>query len=155
GKESGMVVTSSHASDTRARGGQLTAVHPPRWRAGPGRARGLPSVSPYCIDGPRREMTRAAWEKCGHDHDCPPRRLQVPASRFHSVAWRTRINGEVLRGKAAAPRSDTGRMLLQLQATVYSIAAPPCRGSISFEPRPSTLPALGAFIPSCSLPRLW
>src|SRR5215470_5418634 len=97
------------------------------------------------MDGPRREMTRADLEKCGHDNDRPRGQLQVPASRFHSVARRTRINEKVRRGKAAAPRSDTGRTLPQLQATLYSITAPSCCGSISFEPRPSTLPASRTF----------
>jgi hypothetical protein len=75
-------------------------------------------------------MTRADLEKCCLGYDRPRGRLQIPASRLHSVARRTRINEKVRRGKAAAPRADTGRMSPWLQATVYSIAAAPCCGSI-------------------------
>src|SRR5262245_42543620 len=100
-------------------------------------------------------MTRAGLEKCGHGYDRPRGRLQVPASRLHSFTRRTRINARVRRGKAAAPCSATGRMLPQLQASVHSITASSCCGSILFKPRPSALTAFRTFSPRCSLPRLW
>jgi hypothetical protein len=111
-------------------------------------------MAPCYMDGPRREMTRADLEKCGHGEDRPRGRLQVPTSRSPSAARRLRLTEKARRGKAAGPRSDTGRTLPKLQATVYSIAAPSCWGSISFEPRPSTLPASRTFSRECSLPRL-
>src|SRR5262249_49860501 len=147
------------ASDTRARGGQL---------AGPGRARGLPSWPPCCIDGPRRGMTRAKLARCGLDDDRPggrgltrvraeerpPARVRTPEGRCQS--YRRRCTPPLLPPPAARFHSSPGpplhlarfpQLLPRVLRTQYCVLGTGCWCSVP-DPPPPSLPLSAPCVPS-------